>query len=345
MSFFLAGWSSMQPSLSSYSSRFPGASGHGSPYTNQQHNTSSLSRASSHSGYSNTYQPSKYGLASDSSFNSTIDSNFRKLPTDKSRSQENGYSDKSYGFVGREFNLEPYRSSANRGTDYSSDSGRGRASRRTTDYSSDSGMSYRQQSRKSSDFELEIPSPDTSHSHARSQNDELFNSPTKSHLPVSEYLRYNDNHAIFDDHDIHGHLTEYRHMSKSEPNLDKYQNKWENGKTGQSTDEDECDPEQNEKDILKGDPDHLQQGDEEEDFRSNFVSPEMYHGDIADTTLPQRDTKIHLQRSKAGDLTHWQQKQKNSSVPELSRLVLKPSYQNEVRNNGVRNITFFSVFS
>lgn len=334
MSFFLAGWSSMQPSMSSYSSRFPGASGHGSPYTNQQHNTSSLSRASSRSGYSNTYQPSKYVLASDSRFNSTVDSNFR-VPTDKSLRQENGYADKSYGFVGREFDLEPYRSSANRGTDYSSDSGRGRISRHTTDYSSDSGMSYRQQSRKSSDFELEIPSPDTSQSHARSQNDELFTSPTKSRLPASEYLRYNDNHAIFDDHDIHGHLTEYQHMSKSEPNLDKYQNKWENGKTGQSTDEDEGEPEQNEKDIHKGDPDHLQQDDEEEDFRSNFVSPEMYHGDIIDTTLPHRDTKSHLQRNKAGDLTHWQQKQKNSSVPDLNRLVLKPSYYNEVRNNGM----------
>ncbi|XP_053398127.1 interaptin-like [Mercenaria mercenaria] len=318
-----SGWSSTQPSLPSYSSRFPGASGHSSHYINQRHNTSSLSRPNSHSSYSNTYQPSKYGLAADSSYNSTLDSNFRTVQADKSTSRpENGYNDRNYGFVGREFDLEPYRSSSHRGTDYSSDSGRGRTSRQTMDYSSDSGMSFRHQSRKLSDFELEIPSPDTSRNHSRSQNDELFNSPTKSQLPASEYLGYNDNHAIFEDQGKHERLADYRHISKSEPNLDKYQGIG-NGNNVHSTDEEEFSPQH--EDEAETDVNHHL----EEDVRANFVSPEIYHGEIGDTTLAHRDTKLHLKRNKAGDLTQWQQKQRNSPAPEHSRLVLKPSYHNE----------------
>jgi hypothetical protein len=326
---FYAGWSSTQPSVPSYSSRFPGASNHSSHFGNQRHNTSSLSRHGSHNSYSNTYQPSKYGIASDSSFNTTVESNFKTLQPNKSAfRQENGYGDKTYGFVSREFNLEPYRSTAHRGTDYSSDSGRGPAGRGTTDYSSDSGMNFRHYSQKSSDFELEIPSPDTSRSHHRSQNDELFNSPTKSHLRASEYLRDNDNHAIFDDNGQHQDLNDYRHLSKSEPNLDKY-NGLGNRNNVHSTDEEDLSPRQDDS-VTETNVNHRSHDNREEDLRENFVSPEMYHGDIADTTLAHRDTKLHLKRNKAADLTQWQQKQRESLPGEHARLASKSFFSNEV---------------
>lgn len=239
-----------------------------------------------------------------------MESNFKELHVQPDKSTvrpENGYSDKTYGFVGREFDLEPYRSAGHRGTDYSSDSGRSR------------------NSRKSSDFELEIPSPDTSRSQSRSQNEELYNSPTKSHLPGPEYLR--DNHAAFDDPNKQRHLSEYRHISRSEPNLDKYQKVCRNE---QSTDDEDTSPrhvENNrEADANPHGPDK-----NEDSIRLSYVSPNAHHGEVGDTTLAHRDTKLHLVNNKASDLTHWQQKQRNPPVPEHNKLTpLSELYHNEV---------------
>lgn len=227
--------------------------------------------------------------------------------------------------------MEPYRSASHRGTDYSSDSGRSPSSRRTTDYSSDSGTSlHARHHRKSSDFELEIPSPDTSRSHPRSQHEDMFHSPTKSHLTASEYLRFSDSHPVLEEHVRNEHLSDYRHISRSEPNLDRYQNS--GTRNGHSTDEEDSCSQPNNRFAKEQDRDTAQNDrDDEEDLRANFASPEMYHGD-PDASLVQRGIKGLLERNKASDMTHWQQKQNNQANTDGTRVVSKSSwttYQNE----------------
>lgn len=325
----ISGWSSTQPTLSSYSSRFPGASNHTSGYLSQRPSASSYGHTSPRSGLSNTYQPSKYGLASESSYNSSLgDSKIRGLQGDNSDSNrpENGYDDKM-GFSSRKYEHESLRNLSSRGTDYSSDSGHAVPTRLGTDYSSDSGMSYRRQSWKSSDFELDIPSPDVSRSHNRSQNDdELFHSPAKSQQPATEFLRYNGNHNVFEDR-MENHLSEYRNLSRSEPNLDKYQNI--SNRYGHSTDEDDISPRQA-SDNNVDDDNHkgVESNGDDDDYRSNFVSPEMYQGDVADTTVAHRPPKSQP-RNRGSDLTHWQQNQKSTVTNDFvhSGLNLKSSIQ------------------
>ncbi|KAL4232626.1 Centrosomal protein [Mactra antiquata] len=310
-----SGWSSTQPSLSSYSSRFPGASNQTSGYLSQRPSSAHFDHTSprSGSGYSNTYQPSKYGLTAESSYNSSLgDTKLRGLQGDHSNStrSENGFSENER-YSNRKFDNESFRNFPNRGTDYSSDSGHNAPARHTTDYSSDSGMSFRRQSWKSSDFELDIPSPDVSRSHNRSQNDdELFQSPVKSQRQVSsEFLRYNGNHNVFDDH-LDNHLTDYRHVP-SESSYDKYQNI--GNRYGHSTDEEEASPRQplenNDDDSNKV----AETTEEEDEFRTNFVSPEMYQGDVGETTVAHRPPKSQS-RNKGSDLTQWQQNQKTPVV-------------------------------
>jgi len=283
-----------------------------------------LSHPVAHGGYANTYQPSKYGIGSESSINATTGSNFRTIPADDSTlNTENGYMDRTYGFRGREFDLEPYRSPSHRGTDYSSDSGRGQTSRRMTDYSSDSGMSFKKHSGKSSDFELEIPSPDTSRSQSRSQNDDMiFSSPVKSSMQISDYYRLNDNLTSEDDGHTGrtGHLGDFRNLSRSEPNLDDYNDKFiRNGRNSEP--EPEASPRNDDS------HDNIQENgirdNEDEDVRVNFTSPSLYHGDIENLTIVHRNN-VQVAKNKASDLTDWQQKQRNAPTMDNNRLTLKP---------------------
>ena len=86
------------------------------------------------------------------------------------------------------------RGNAQHTIDYSSDSGRGHVSRHMTEYASDSDMSYRRQRRKSSEFELDIPSPIMSRKEKiRNVNEDLFASPKK--IPPSEFSRFTDNRS------------------------------------------------------------------------------------------------------------------------------------------------------
>jgi hypothetical protein len=131
-------------------------------------------------------------------------------------------------------------------------------------------------------------------------------------------------------------MSEYRNMSRSEPNLDRYNTL--GTRNGQSTDEEDSGTQQHDK--ISHDPDlERKNGHDEDNIRSSFKSPEMYHGDIAETTLAHRDENGQLARNKASDLTHWQQKQRNQTFPDNTKLVLKPStniYQNEVRPNELK---------
>lgn len=322
---FFAGWSSTQPSFPSYSSRFPGAYGHSSSYVSQRNHS-----GYNGPGYSNTYQPSKYGLGSESSLNSTASSNIRNLPSnDSTLKTENGYPDRLYGFRGREFDLEPYRSQSHRGTDYSSDSGRGPASRRTIDYSSDSGMSYRRHGGKSSDFELEIPSPDTStsRSQSRSQNDDtsvFLSSPTKSNMQVSDYYRYNDNPVIEDGHPGSDHLVKLKKLSKSEPNLEEY--RYHENLIERNNHIVEKETEVSPRDGDDSQENNLENGVPELDYGELSVhlsSPPLFQGEIADQTVLQRNN-VHAARKKASDLTQWQQNQRSVPIKDHTRLTLKP---------------------
>jgi len=284
----------------------------------------------SRSGYANTYQPGKYGIPSDPGYNtasSAAVSNYRNIgPDDSSKRPDNGYDDRNYGFVGREFDLEPYRSAShrvtdyssdtghgvtrglNRQTDYSSDSGRSHLSRPlSTDYSSDSGLVHRNQHRKrSSDFDLEIPSLDTSHSPSRSQNEDLFSSPVKSHLQPSEFEKLTKNQGNFGDEDHLNQFDHYRNLSRSEPNLDKKNGlnaSSRNTRSNQNikTGVDHANPHEN------GNSKHL--SDTEDDYGVNFSSPPLYHGDIADTTVAHRSKPPGVGVGKgprSGDLTKWQ---------------------------------------
>lgn len=324
--FPIPGWSSTQPSFTSYSSRFPGASGPSGNYLSPR-NHAGYSRAGAQGGYSNNYQPSKYGLGSEPSLNTASSSNFRNLPPEENALRsENGYSDRVYGFIGREFDLEPYRSHSHRGTDYSSDSGRGQASRRMTDYSSDSGTSYRRHNKKkSNDFDLEIPSPDTSRSQSRSQNDDImFSSPVKSNVQISDYYKFN-NSQVTDDVDGHqgreSHLMDYQNLSRSEPNLDNFPERF--AKTNRNGEEQESENSPRNNDDSQENIQENGAADDEDEIRANFTSPSMYHGDIADLTLAQRNN-LPVPRNKASDLTEWQQKQKSGPSIDHNRLSLKP---------------------
>ncbi|XP_052243801.1 uncharacterized protein LOC127853365 isoform X6 [Dreissena polymorpha] len=331
-----SGWSSTQPSLPSYSSRFPAASS--GSYLHAR-NQSGLARTGSHPGYSTTYQPGKYGVPVESSgYNATSLSNYRSLaPDENSHWSENVYNDKTYGYVGREFDLEPYRSAAHRVTDYASDSGqRSHSTKRVdyssdsgrnhigrpsiSDYSSDSGMNPRHQRQRSSDFELEIPSPDTSRSQSRSHNEDIFSSPVKSSIQAADFERFNNNQASFDDDEQPGQLqhNHYRKISQSEPNLDSHNeakrngNKAERRSDGHSDDQDSG-------------PDREMGKQNSDTFRENFTSPPLYHGNVADLTLVQHGKML---RGKPSNLTSWQQEQRSPPSPRdldlHTRLSLKP---------------------
>lgn len=178
------------------------------------------------------YQPSKYGLPSDLSYNPTVgDGIYKNNFDDDVLNRESGFQrGSSYGYLAQEFDFGPYRSSAPRSTDYSSDtggpyrsnvphtpdyssdSGRGHVSRHMTDYSSDSGLNSRHQRRKS-DFELEIPSPIMSRKDRTGRsNEDLFSSPVK--VPPSEYSRLKENipsssarHQDLGRNNHHGHAS------------------------------------------------------------------------------------------------------------------------------------------
>ncbi|WAR07735.1 CEP85-like protein [Mya arenaria] len=349
-----SGWSSTQPSFSSYSSRFPGASS--GSFLNSRNNPG-YSHTSQQAGYSSTYQPGKYGVPVDPSFNTTATSaaNYRTLTTDESSArQNNGYDDKTYGYVGREFDLEPYRSASHRvtdyasdsgyglsagqgharQTDYSSDSGRGHLSRpSTTEYSSDGGMKYRHRRQKSGEFDLEIPSLDSSHSPTRSQNDDLFTSPAKSHVTVSEFERFTKNQGNYDSDGHSEHYNHIKHLSRSEPNLDNHTNhknhSSRNSRTNQNGDGR----------VSHHDSDHdlhnssneKPQDENDDDFRANFASPPLFQGNMADITMAN-PKKHQGGRGRASDLTKWQQGQRSSRSPTREehdnhdRLTLKPPH-------------------
>lgn len=297
-------------------------------------NHTGLNHSASHGGYANTYQPSKYGLGSEPSLNATTNSNYRNIPSDEAaHKSENGYSERMYDYRGREFDLEPYRSQSHRGTDYSSDSGRGPVLRHI-DYSSDSGMSFKRHSGKSSDFELDIPSPDTSRSHSRSQNDDLmFTSPVKSNLQVSDYYRLKDN-QVSDDSSTGrtNHLSDFRTLSRSEPNLDDYHDKLT--RNGRNTE-----PEAETSPRNDDSQDNIQENggieNEEAEISANFESPPLYHGDMAELSIVHRNN-VKIPRNKASDLTEWQQKQRNAPAMDNNRLTLKPpSHRNALYDKNV----------
>ena len=245
-----SGWSSTHTG-------FPGLSGRSqsSNYLNarNRHSYVDPSRLSGRP-VSPPYQPSKYGLPSDISYNNPVGDSamYRSSNYDEDVfHRENGYEPSSnYGYTANEFDFGPYRSNNPRSADYSSDtggpyrsniphtvdyssdsgrghvtrsnvphgvdyssdtgrghmsrghaphtvdyssdSGRGHMSHHMTDYTSDSGLSYRR--RKSSEFDLEIPSPIVNRKgKVVNVNDDLFSSPRK--IPPSEYSRINDNRS------------------------------------------------------------------------------------------------------------------------------------------------------
>lgn len=310
-----SGWSSTQPSVIPYSSRFPGAI---SPGVGLLSNIHPKSASYGHNlSQGNFHHPqSKYGGTAESSINSPLDSKFAIIRGDSSNGnrKENGYPDRNYGYVGGEFDLEPYRSSSHRGTNYSSDSGKGHHSKSTPDYSSDSGLNFRKRSQKSNDLDLETPSLDTSHNQPLSQNNELFSSPVKSQRPVPDFVRHNDKGPMMGIN-IHEQLSNYRHISISEPNLDKNLNV--SSRNGHGSDEGESSPREN--DSSPREKENEDKDDDDND-RLNFISPTLYHGDISDTALAQRNKSKGHQNKMVG-MSHWQQMQRNLST--LNTRVLK----------------------
>ena len=237
-----SGWSSTHTGFSGLSGRSQPSS-----YLNprNRHSYIDTSRLSGRP-VSPPYQPSKYGLPSDLTYNSSVgDGNYRNSNFDEEGiHRENGYErSSSYGYIGQEFDFGPYRSNTPRSTDYSSDTGgpyrknvlqavdyssdsgrgQGHVSRNMTDYSSDSGLNYRRQRRRSSEFVLDVPSPIMSRKERTVDVDEeLYASPVK--VPPSEFSRLKENrrpsansHHDIDRNDV---FSEYHasHRGRISPN-------------------------------------------------------------------------------------------------------------------------------
>ena len=283
-------------------------------------------------------------------YNSALDNNVRGGTNEEGLYRsDKGYLDKNYGVLRKDYDQEPfhrdYSSDTNRGigsaralTDYSSDSGHtnirgasyytgyssdsGRGGRghvldytsdsgggghgHMFDYASDNGAIRGRHRRKSSEFELDVPSPDRSQSN-RDETD--FTSPVKSQLTLSDYLQYSDNQSSY----VNNH-------SKEDSVADYYRDAQSPNDKGRATNPDNIEghsprANQDKHEVDKPTNDELS---EEEALRMNFMSPPLYRGNIADTTLTERDNS----RNPVSNLTKWQQshlsKSKDSQMSQLN---------------------------